>query len=59
MTGPENSVLGVKSEIIINRLKSGDMSKFEMADGKCQLNGCIFEIDVKSGRTVSTERIII
>lgn len=59
MTGPENSVLGVKSEIIINRLKSGDMSKFEMADGKCQLNGCIFEIDVKSGRTVSTERIMI
>ena len=59
MTGPENSVLGVKSEIIINRLKSGDMSKFEMADGKCQLNGCIFEIDVKTGKTVSTERIII
>lgn len=59
MTGPENSVLGVKSEIIINRLKSGDMSKFEIADGECTLNGCIFEIDTKTGKTVSTDRIII
>ncbi len=59
MTGPENSVLGVKTEIIINRLKSGDMSKFEQADGECTLNGCIFEIDVKTGKTVNTERILI
>ena len=59
MTGPENSVLGVKSEIIINRLKSKDMSKFEFADGKCMLNACIFDIDTKSGKTVSIERICI
>lgn len=59
MTGPENSVLGVKSEIIINRLKSGDMSKFELADGKCTLNGCIFEIDIKTGKTISTQRVLL
>lgn len=59
MTGPKNSILGVKSEIIINRLKSGDMSKFELADGECGLNACIFDIDLASGKTVLTERIII
>ena len=59
MTGPVNSVLGVKTEIIINRMKSGDMSKFEAADGECSLNGCIFEIDEKTGKTVNTERILI
>lgn len=59
MTGPKNSVLGVKSEIIINRLKDGDMSKFESADGECMLNGCIFEIDNATGKTVSVERIYI
>ena len=59
MTGPENSVLGVKTEIIIGRLKSGDMSKFEFAEGDSTLNGCIFEIDEKNGKTLSTERIII
>lgn len=59
MTGPKNSVLGVKSEIIINRLKSNDMSKFEFAEGEGQLNGCIFEIDKNTKKTVYTERIMI
>lgn len=59
MSGPINSILGVKSEIIINRLKSNDMSKFEFADGKGQLNGCIFEIDKATKKTIYTERIMI
>lgn len=59
MTGPGDSVLGVKKEIIINRLKNNDMSKFELADGECILNGCIFEIDTKSGKTTAIERIYI
>ena len=59
MTGPIDSVLGVKKEIIINRLKSNDMSKFELANGECSLNGCIFEIDEKTGKTTRIERINI
>ena len=59
MTGVIDSVLGVKKDIIINRLKSNDMSKFELADGECMLNGCIFEIDEKTGKTVSIERIYL
>lgn len=59
MTGPKDSVLGVKSEIIINRLKSHDMSRFELADGESGFNACIFDIDLKTGKTVSTERIIL
>ena len=59
MTGPIDSVLGVKKEIIINRLKANDMSKFQLADGKCSLNGCIFEIDNKTGKTVNIERISV
>ena len=57
MTGPVNSVLGVKSDIIINRLKSKDLSKFEFADGEGMLCGCIFEIDNKTSKTVAIERI--
>ncbi len=57
MTGPTDSVLGVRKDIIINRLKANDMSKFELADGECSLNGCIFEIDEKTGKTVNIERI--
>jgi calcineurin-like phosphoesterase len=59
MTGPRDSVLGVKKEIIINRLKSNDMSKFELANGECMLNGCIFDIDDATGKTVAIERINI
>jgi metallophosphoesterase (TIGR00282 family) len=59
MTGPRDSVLGVKKDIIINRLKSNDMSKFELANGECMLNGCIFEVDEKSGKTIKVERICI
>ena len=43
-TGVIDSILGVKSSIIINRLKSGGCEKFEAAEGKCTLNGCIFDI---------------
>ena len=59
MTGPKDSVLGVKKEIIINRLKDNDMSKFEFADGEYTFCGCIFDIDLKSGKTVSIQRIMI
>lgn len=57
MTGPVDSVLGVKSEIIINRLKDGNPAKFELAEGECRLNGCIFDIDPKTGLTVGIERV--
>ena len=57
MTGPKSSVLGVKTEIIINRLRDNDMSKFVFADGECQLCGCIFDIDVNSGKCKFVERI--
>lgn len=59
MTGPKDSVLGVKKEIIINRLKDNDMSKFELANGECMLCGCIFEIDDSTGKTLKVERICI
>lgn len=57
MTGVINSVLGVKNDIIIRRLKSGDMSRFEQASGDCMLNGCVFDVDEKTGLTKAVKRI--
>lgn len=57
MTGPRDSVLGVKSEIIINRLKNNDLSKFEFSESEGMLSGCIFEIDEKTGLCISAKRI--
>lgn len=59
MTGVKNSILGVKSEIIINRLKNNDMSRFEQASGECMLNGCIFDIDDNTGFAKSVKPIDI
>lgn len=55
MTGAIDSVLGVKKEIIINRFLTKLPGRFENADGKCKLNGTVFEIDRASGKcTVAT-----
>ncbi len=59
MTGVINSVLGVKTEIIINRLRDGDPHKFEQESGKCMLNGCIFDADEKTGFTRAVKPIYI
>ncbi len=58
MTGPYDSVLGVRKEIIINRMKNKISERFQNErNGKMCLNGVIFDIDEKSGKTLSVERV--
>jgi len=45
MCGPTNSILGVKSEIIINKLRTKMPVRFEFADGEIKFNGVIFDFD--------------
>ena len=59
MTGTVQSVLGVTPQIIINKLKTNMPSRFDNNEGECMLNGCLFEIDKQSGKTVSIQRINI
>ena len=59
MTGPKDSVLGVRSDIIISRLKDRTTDKFVLADGPCVLEGIIFDVDEKTGKTVHVERVLI
>lgn len=54
MTGPYYSVLGVSPDCIIEKLKTGLPVKFINNDGPCVLEGCLFEIDYKTGKTVNT-----
>ena len=57
MTGPQNSILGVETSIIVDRFARLENKKFEMADGKAQFNAVM--LDVQDGKTVSIERINI
>jgi metallophosphoesterase (TIGR00282 family) len=56
MTGPLNSVLGVKSEIIIERFKTGLPQRFEVADGEGVFNSVLLTLDEK-GKAASLKRI--
>lgn len=57
MTGTYYSVLGVDPECIIKKLKTALPVKFENNDGPCVLEGCLFEIDIDTGKTVDTALI--
>ncbi len=59
MTGPIDSVLGMSSKIIIDRFVTGMPQKFEIAVGRGQFCGCIFDIDEESGLCQNVERIFI
>ena len=59
MTGPQISILGRECTPIINRFRTGMPQKFEIAAGKGQFCGCIFEIDEESGKCTGIERLFI
>lgn len=59
MTGPSNSVIGMDVSASVKRFVTSLPERYKLADGPCQFNGCIFEIDDDSCRTKSVTRIII
>lgn len=59
MTGPYNSVLGVKPEIIIAKLKDKLPQRFDWAEGDSKLNCVLFTVDEKTKKTTAVERIEI
>ncbi len=59
MTGATNSVLGVKSEIIIEKLKDKLPVRFEISEEPYKLDGVIFDIDNTSCKCTGVERISV
>lgn len=57
MTGPMNSVIGVKKELVIEKFITQMPRRFEVAEGLYQFNAVLVEIDDESRRAVSIERI--
>lgn len=59
MTGPIQSVLGVKPELVIHKMRSKMPVRFDLASGNCHMDCIIFSIHDKSGKTTSVERLRI
>ncbi len=59
MTGPRDSVLGVKPEISIEKFKTRMPVRFDLKKGGCKMECVVFDIDEKTGKTNSAERLRI
>ncbi len=57
MTGVEDSILGVRKDIIIRRFMTQMPERFSLAEGKCRLCGAVFKIDDKTNKCTEIVRI--
>ncbi len=58
MTGVEDSVLGVRKDIILEFYRNpGKRYRFEKAEGEVFFHGCIFDVDITTGTTTGVERL--
>ena len=58
MTGPSDSVIGVKTDICIRRSLTQIPIKMETAEGSAIIHGALFTIDASSRRCLSVERLV-
>jgi metallophosphoesterase (TIGR00282 family) len=59
MTGPKDSVLGREVDPVVKKFLSGVPHKFDVAKGDPTLEGAIVDVDMKTGKANSIERIRI
>ncbi|MCC6747514.1 MAG: TIGR00282 family metallophosphoesterase [Deltaproteobacteria bacterium] len=57
MTGPYDSVIGMKKELVLRRFLTLRPTSFEVAKHDVRLCGAIFEIDPETGRTTGITRV--
>ncbi len=53
MTGPHDSVIGVKAELATHRMRTGMPVRFEVATGGVRIEGVLIECDGASGRATA------
>ena len=57
MTGPKDSILGVKKEIVIKRFLTNMPHRFEVSDNEATLSGVVITVDEYTGKATAIERI--
>ena len=59
MTGPFNSVIGMKKEVAIKRFMRQIPIRFEPAESDVHFSGLLIKIDSQTGKAVSIERLFL
>jgi metallophosphoesterase (TIGR00282 family) len=57
MTGPMDSVIGIRKEIALERLLTQIPWKFDVAKEAIELQGIVIDVDSETGRSKSIQRI--
>ena len=57
MTGPSQSVIGIRPDQAVNRFLGGLPQRFQPAEGPCKLNAVLFKIDAAAKRCLSVQRV--
>ena len=56
MTGPSQSVIGIRPDQAVNRFLGGLPRRFQPAEGPCKLDAVLFDIDAGTKRCLSVQR---
>ena len=57
MTGPRDSVLGIRPELSIAKFRGDLPERYRWAEGKAKLEGVLFTLDSETGKCLRAERI--
>jgi len=57
MTGPKNSVLGIRPELSIAKFRGDLTSRYQWADGPTKLEAVLFTVDTATGLCKGVERV--
>lgn len=57
MTGPVDSILGIRPDQGVSRFLGGLPQRYEAADGPCTMGAVLFTIDTKTRRCLKAERV--
>lgn len=57
MVGPRDSILGMRTEVIVERFRTGMPKRFEVADGPVAFGSVLIDADDATGKARSIERV--
>jgi calcineurin-like phosphoesterase len=57
MTGPLNSVIGIRKQVALERLLTQIPWKFDVATEEIELQGVVVEVDKETGKSKKIQRI--
>ena len=57
MTGPTNSVIGLKREIALRRFVNGEYARYECSDEEAIFNAILVEYDPNTKKAIHIQRI--